>query len=259
MVEGVGCGLRPRRWLAQVIQNVQSVIGVNASQFQSAVYQPRSGLVNPYMSNMIYVVTPPNPSGYIDAYGKFINDLDGIDFGRLQYKTQFESSATEVAGRQISQYTIAVQMDDSIRQQLGPNAEMMQDQRGLLLQTDDAVVAAINADDAALNQAIDAVAGEGDFDEEGEIVALRRHLPKRRIAEMCFNVSPIIEMAGQIRPIRSVARKILDNAPPRCDGRDRKRGEHRHAELHPHAGHYHDQARSQIQSWLGSQTSRPKW
>ncbi len=192
----------------------QHVLNAAGDQWQTVIFAPNPGSrPGQFATNGVWVVSTSDPDGFIGAYEKFVGDLNGLDLGGLGYQTEFQRDARQVAERPVSQFKMRMKVSESLRRQMGPNQAMIQDQTGLLVPVDDAVVAAINVDDATLNQAIQAAGGQGQLDQNAGIALARKRLPKSHVGQMHFNVGALVQMIGQFTGM-PVQGGQMSNLPP---------------------------------------------
>ena len=124
-----------------------------------------------------------------------------------------ERGAIEVADHQVDQYVITINASDEVRGQPGM-AALQGDQNGAIFHVDDAVVVALNQDEAMLAKAVVAAGGKGTLDRNAGIAAVRRRLPRSCIGQCFVNIGPMLQTFARFNPmIASVANRAA-NVPP---------------------------------------------
>lgn len=212
MASSVDAGALP---LAQWIDDIAAAFGADSpwsallqrgrtlaalsGQCQTLLVANPAALPGPEAVGGVYVIKTADPKAWVTAWRGLVEDLDGLDLGGVSYRARFEPAATTVHGHAVDRYEIALDVSDELKRDLG--ATTFQAQQGVVAAVDGAVVIGLNRDAGTIGAVLDTAAeGAAALDADPGIVAVRAHLPGRRVGETYLNVGALLGIVGTMMP-----------------------------------------------------------
>ena len=189
---------------------------------QQAWYAPQMGgaAANPAsLLNAVTVYTPDDPQAFIQQTQQIIQGLGEIELGEgISYKAAWQDDIMQVAGQQVDQFNIAINMPQEMMRQMGPLAMFFsQGFTYYITATDEAVITTTGADPAMLKAAIQAAGEQGGLNAAAGLQGVRDKLGEHRFAEFYIGVGTIMKTArGFMAMFNPDAGnwKIPENLPP---------------------------------------------
>jgi len=188
----------PDNAFGAMMKNGMAAFEAAGDQAQQAYYSPAAGAAPGSFMNSVAVYSTDKPRALVAAQKKVLKDMANLEvMPGMKYLTAYEEDVMQVAGKQVDQYSLRMQIPPDQMAQLGPMAMFMgSDMGGYMVATDNAVIMTSGADPKLIKEAISVADGTGELGGNPGIVAVQKHLHPHRVSEAYISVNNVVKLVG---------------------------------------------------------------